>query len=57
LYVSIALVIIFTLTIAPRVLQQPGNQLFLIWFCMPLIPLLLSSILLRQMRKQQQLVA
>jgi len=55
LYVSIALVIIFALTIAPRILQQPGNQLFLMWFCMPLIPLLLSSILLHQMRKQQQL--
>ncbi|MDA0648574.1 MAG: hypothetical protein O3B00_01205 [archaeon] len=57
LYISIALVIIFALTIVPRILQQPGNQLFLIWLCMPLIPLLLSSVLLHQMRKQQQLSA
>ena len=57
LYISIALVIIFALTIVPRILQQPGNQLFLIWLCMPLIPLLLSYVLLYQMRKQQQLSA
>jgi hypothetical protein len=57
LYISIALVIIFTLTIVPRILQQPGNQLFVIWFCMPIIPLLLSSVLLQQMRKQQSLSA
>lgn len=57
LYISIALVIIFTLTIVPRILQQPGNQLFVIWFCMPIIPLLLSSVLLHQMRKQQSLSA
>ena len=53
LYVSITFVIIFALTIVPRILQQPGNQFFVIWFCMPIIPLLLSSILLHQMRKQQ----
>ena len=57
LYVSIALAVIFALTVVPRILQQPGNQLFLIWLCMPLIPLLLSSVLLSQMRKQQQLNA
>jgi hypothetical protein len=57
LYISIALVIIFALTIMPRILQQPGNQLFVIWFCMPIIPLLLSSVLLHQMRKQQSLSA
>ncbi len=57
LYISIALVIIFALTIVPIILQQPGNQLFLIWLCMPLIPLLLSYVLLYQMRKQQQLSA
>ena len=57
LYISIALVIIFALTIVPRILQQPGNQLFLIWLCMPLIPLLLSYVLLYQMRKQQSLSA
>jgi len=57
LYISIALVIIFALTIMPRILQQPGNQLFVIWFCMPTIPLLLSSVLLHQMRKQQSLSA
>jgi len=55
LYISIALVITFALTIMPRILQQPGNQLFVIWFCMPIIPLLLSSVLLHQMRKQQSL--
>ena len=55
LYISIAMVIIFALIIVPRILQQSGNQLFVIWFCMPLIPLLLSSVLLYQMRKQQQL--
>jgi hypothetical protein len=57
LYISIALVIIFALTIMPRILQQPGNQLFVIWFCMPIIPLLLSSVLLHQMRTQQSLSA
>ena len=57
LYISMALVIIFALTIMPRILQQPGNQLFVIWFCMPIIPLLLSSVLLHQMRKQQSLSA
>ena len=57
LYISIALVIILALTIVPRILQQPGNQLFLIWLCMPLIPLLLSYVLLNQMRKKQQLSA
>jgi hypothetical protein len=57
LYISMALVIIFSLTIVPRILQQPGNQLFVIWFCMPIIPLLLSSVLLHQMRKQQSLSA
>ena len=57
LYISMALVIIFSLTIVPRILQQPGNQLFVIWFCMPIIPLLLSYVLLQQMRKQQPLSA
>jgi hypothetical protein len=57
LYISMALVIIFSLTIVPRILQQPGNQLFVIWFCMPIIPLLLSYVLLQQMRKQQSLSA
>jgi hypothetical protein len=57
LYISMALVIIFALTIVPRILQQPGNQLFVIWFCMPIIPFLLSSVLLHQMRKQQSLSA
>ena len=57
LYVSIAFVIIFALTIVPRILQQPGNHFFVIWLCMPIIPLLLSSILLHQMRKQQPLSA
>jgi hypothetical protein len=57
LYISMALVIIFSLTIVPRILQQPGSQLFVIWFCMPIIPLLLSYVLLQQMRKQQPLSA
>jgi len=57
LYISMALVIIFSLTIVPRILQQPGSQLFVIWFCMPIIPLLLSYVLLQQMRKQQSLSA
>jgi hypothetical protein len=57
LYISMALVIIFALTIVPRILQHPGNQLFVIWLCMPIIPLLLSSVLLHQMRKQQSLSA
>ena len=57
LYVSIAFVIIFALTIVPRILQQPGNHFFVIWLCMPIIPLLLSSVLLNQMRKQQPLSA
>jgi hypothetical protein len=57
LYICIALVIIFSLTIVPRILQQPGNQLFVTWFYMPVIPLLLSSVLLHQMRKHHQLGA
>ena len=52
LYISLALVILFSLIIVPRLLQQPSNQLFVMWILMPTIPLLMSSVLLYQMRKQ-----
>jgi len=52
LYFSLAFVILFSLIIVPRLLQQPDIQLFVMWILMPIIPLLLSSVLLFQMRKQ-----
>ena len=52
LYYSLAFVLLFSLIIVPRLLQQPDIQLFVMWILMPIIPLLLSSVLLFQMRKQ-----
>jgi hypothetical protein len=52
LYISLVSVIFFSLIVVPRLLHQPGIQLFVLWILMPIIPLLLSSVLLFQMRKQ-----
>ena len=52
LYISLASVIFFSLIAVPRLLHQPGIQLLVMWILMPIIPLLLSSVLLLQMRKQ-----
>ena len=52
LNITFVLVALFALFIVPNILHQLNMQLIVIWLLMPLIPLLMSSVLLFQARKQ-----
>ena len=54
LNISFVLVVSFAFFIVPSLLHQEDIQLMVMWVLMPLIPVLLSSVLLFQVRKQNQ---
>jgi hypothetical protein len=52
LNITFVLVALFALLIVPNILYQLNMQLIVAWLLMPLVPLLMSSVLLFQARKQ-----
>ena len=56
LNLSFVVVVIFTLFIVPSLLQQLDLQLIVTWLLMPLVPILMSSVLLFQARKQNETI-
>lgn len=51
-YASFTFIITYSVFIVPTLLSFPGIHLAVTWLSMPLIPLLMSSVLLHQMSKQ-----